>query len=72
MSIYNTYAILMQKKGLGIYLVNKDFDNPLVLIDWKGLAFARMDLCLAFQLSWPLPVFPFKRFERHEVEIEAL
>ena len=72
MPIYNTYAILMEKKGLGIYLGNKDFDNPLENPVEKGLAFAGMDLCLAIRLSWLLPVFPLERFERNIVEIKAV
>ena len=94
----------MQKKlsAVSVYLVNKDFDNPLENPVEKELAFAGMDLCFtgkagvlcipssvrntvtichcvadarfsaAFRLSWPLPVFPLERFERHEVEIEAV
>ena len=72
MSIYNTYAIHLEKKGLGIYLGNKDFDNPLENPVEKGLAFAGMDLCLAIRLSWLLPVFPLERFERNIVEIKAV
>ena len=62
----------MQKKLSGIYLVDKDFDNPFENPVEKGLAFTGMDLCLAFGFSRTLPVFPLERFERHEVEIEAV
>ena len=74
MPIYNTYAILMQKKlsAIRINFVDKDFDNPLENAVKKGLAFAGIDLGFAFRLSWPLPVFPLERFERNIVEIEAV
>ena len=58
--------------AVSINFVNKDFDDPLENADEKGVAFAGMDLCFAFGFSWILPVFPFKRFERNEVEVQAV
>ena len=64
MPIYNTYAILMEKKlsVVSFYLVDKDFDNPLENPDEKGLAFAGMLLCFTFRLSWNLASFPSQAF----------
>ena len=58
--------------AVSVYFVDKDFDDPFENPVEKGLAFTGMDLCFAVRLSWLLPVFPLERFERHEVEVQAV
>ena len=55
-----------------LLLVNQECDDPFENTVKKGVAAARMDLCLSLRFNGIRPVSPLERFERNEIEIETL